>query len=222
MSNLIGRRIKYLREKRGFTQTQLARLVNIGKSTLSEYESGKANPTAEVIRKIADVLDVSADYLLGLKDTYEKFNEVVEIDVPEVVKYIPLYEVEVSAGNGTFPNGFYYSEAIPITFPNIDYAFKVMGDSMEPLIANGSVVLVKATPIADSGKMIVCLYDDLILLKWFYKNGSNIVLLSENPAYPPIVVNANRRFQIIGTVESNINSGFVKKFKGDFQIDNDL
>lgn len=213
MSSLIGKRIKYLREKIGITQTQLAKLVGIGKSTLSEYESGKANPTAEVIKKIANSLNVSADYLLGLKDTYEPFDEVTKVDVPEIIKYVPLYEVEVSAGNGVFPNGFYYSEAIPVTFPNVDYAFKVMGDSMEPLISNGSIVLVKATPVADSGKMIVCLYDDLMLLKWFYQNDENIILFSENPNYPPIVVNPDKRFQIIGIVESNINSGFTKKFK---------
>jgi len=222
MSSLIGKRIKYLREKRGMSQTKLANLAKIGKSTLSEYEAGKANPTADVVKRIAKVLNVSADYLLGISDVYEQIDEVLKTDIPKIVKYVPLYEVEVSVGKGAFPNGFYYSELIPVTLPNIDYAFKVMRDSMEPIIMNGSLVLVKATPVANSGKMIVCLYGDLILLKWFYKDGNNIVLFSENPVYPPIIVKSGVRFQIIGIVESNLNSGFFKKFRDDFQVKEDI
>lgn len=218
----IGKRIRYLREKKGMSQTELARLAKIGKSTLSEYEAGKVNPTADVVKRIAKVLDVSADYLLGISDIYRQADEVLKTDIPEVVKYVPLYEVEVSAGNGAFPDGFYYSELIPVTVPNIDYAFKVMGDSMEPIIMNGSLVLVKATPVTDSGKMIVCLYDNLILLKWFYKDKDNVVLFSENPAYPPIIVKPDVRFEIIGTVESNLNSGFFKRFRKDFSVKEDI
>ena len=66
MQNVIGSRIKYLRERAGFTQRELAERLHIGKSTLSQYEHGDRTPGPDMQRKFAQVFDVSVDFLLGL------------------------------------------------------------------------------------------------------------------------------------------------------------
>ena len=56
MGNLIGEQIKQRRKELKITQSSLAELANVSLNTLSRIESGKANPTIDVIAKIADIL----------------------------------------------------------------------------------------------------------------------------------------------------------------------
>ena len=66
--NIFGQRLKELREKHGFTQEQLGEKISVTKGNISKYESGKLEPNIETIRLIANIFDVSTDYLLGRSD----------------------------------------------------------------------------------------------------------------------------------------------------------
>ncbi len=61
-------RLKQLREAKGLTQLRLAMELNVSQATISGYEIGKAVPPAEMLVKLADVLDISVDYILGRTD----------------------------------------------------------------------------------------------------------------------------------------------------------
>ncbi len=64
-SNLFSRRLKEEREKRGWTQEYMAGLLQIKIGTLSGYERNYRTPDLEMVTKIANLLGVSVDYLLG-------------------------------------------------------------------------------------------------------------------------------------------------------------
>lgn len=70
-STKIGVQIKQLRLAAGMTQRELAQRINVGNTTLSQYESGARVPSDEVKLKIAMVFGVSVDYLLGATDSRE-------------------------------------------------------------------------------------------------------------------------------------------------------
>lgn len=55
-----------LLKKRGMTYYRFAKLIRTSPSTISAWRAGKCEPNAKTLKKIADVLDVSVDYLLGL------------------------------------------------------------------------------------------------------------------------------------------------------------
>ncbi len=61
-------RMRELRTQRGFSQEQLARLVDVGHQQVWRYENGNAVPSAEIAARIAQALGTSSDYLLGLSD----------------------------------------------------------------------------------------------------------------------------------------------------------
>ena len=52
-------------EERGITQKQLAELLGVSPSRISEYMTGKSEPTLKVARLMRDKLDIDADFLLG-------------------------------------------------------------------------------------------------------------------------------------------------------------
>lgn len=61
---LLGNRIRVAREKKGITQEELADRVNISPSHISVIERGVKTARIDTVVRIANELDVSADYLL--------------------------------------------------------------------------------------------------------------------------------------------------------------
>lgn len=74
----IGKRIDYIRRKRGLSQTELGEIVGVTKKTIIDYEYKNKIPF-NMIKKIAVALDVTTDYLLGVSDieTIDKNMEIV-------------------------------------------------------------------------------------------------------------------------------------------------
>lgn len=56
-------RLKELRLANGLTQKELAKAIEVGRTTISEYESGKIVPKHEGLLKLANYFNVSVDYL---------------------------------------------------------------------------------------------------------------------------------------------------------------
>lgn len=61
----IGERIIYLRDLRDMKQKDLADAVGVTKATMSKYENNINIPNADILCRIAEVLDTSTDYLVG-------------------------------------------------------------------------------------------------------------------------------------------------------------
>lgn len=66
--DIFCKRLKGLRAEKGITLIQLSQQTGISKSALSNYELGVQIPSAQVIVILSKFFNVSADYLLGLKD----------------------------------------------------------------------------------------------------------------------------------------------------------
>lgn len=65
---LRGDRLRAARLLRGFTQEELAELLGAGQSQINRYEKSKANPRTDILVKMSQELQVTADWLLGLVD----------------------------------------------------------------------------------------------------------------------------------------------------------
>ena len=76
-------RIKEIRKSKKITAKQLADVVNVAESTMSLYENGKREPDFTTFIKIAEFLEVSTDYLLGITDQKEKPTDKVELSEHE-------------------------------------------------------------------------------------------------------------------------------------------
>ena len=63
-----GEKIKTLRLEKELTQPQLAKLLNVSNGVISFWENNVNEPKASYIKKLCIILDVTADYLLGLED----------------------------------------------------------------------------------------------------------------------------------------------------------
>ena len=69
---MMGDRIKELREDKGYTQTELANILQVSRQSLSNYENEIVEPNINTVIKMADFFNCSLDYLTGR--TKEKYN----------------------------------------------------------------------------------------------------------------------------------------------------
>ncbi|MCI9407476.1 MAG: helix-turn-helix transcriptional regulator [Clostridia bacterium] len=65
---MYGQKIRELRQEKNLTQLQLAEMLDTTASTVGKYEREFLQPNVDMITKLCKIFDVSADYLLGLKD----------------------------------------------------------------------------------------------------------------------------------------------------------
>ena len=79
---MLGDDIKEIRKKKGFTQEELAIKLNVVRQTVSKWEKGFSVPDADMLQKIADVLDVNTNQLLGTdigtEEEAQNNNEIAE------------------------------------------------------------------------------------------------------------------------------------------------
>ncbi len=96
---ILGDRLAELRKDKGWKQEQLAKELSISVHTVMSYEQGKSNPDDDMKIKIAQLFNISTDYLLGLTDMEIPLNstDVIKLPknfpteaIPEVEEYISL------------------------------------------------------------------------------------------------------------------------------------
>lgn len=64
VTSMFNEKLKFLRERKELSQTQLAKILHIDRTTLSYHELGKSMPRYPTLIKIAQVFKISLDYLL--------------------------------------------------------------------------------------------------------------------------------------------------------------
>lgn len=62
---IFSERIKRLRKNKGLKQQEIAELLGVKRNTYSDWENGKTEPSFENLIKLADLLEVSIDWLFG-------------------------------------------------------------------------------------------------------------------------------------------------------------
>ncbi|MGG3625493.1 helix-turn-helix transcriptional regulator [Bacillus gobiensis] len=92
--NTLGQRLRKAREQKGWSQTFVCKKLGISNSALSGYERDYREPDADMIRKLADLYEVSTDFLLKKK---EKSGEEVFEDPDLQLAYKDMQEFDEDA-----------------------------------------------------------------------------------------------------------------------------
>lgn len=200
---MFAKNLKYLRAKRGIEQIELARML--GKksgSSISSWESGTYTPKIGTLAKIADIFNVDLDDLMNIDLS----------DGPRPSNLIPVNTAAVSLIPilGTIKCGqpilaeaniTGYREELSDRLPsgNLFY-LRSQGDSMLPTIPEGSLVLIREQPTVEYGEVAAVLVngDTEATLKRVKKQGDIVMLIADNPDYPPYVITKDNPARIIG------------------------
>ncbi|ABS33754.1 helix-turn-helix transcriptional regulator [Clostridium botulinum] len=89
---MFGDRLKELREEKQLTQEELGKFLNVSRQAISSYESEETEPSINNLIKLANIFNISLDYLLGrTKERYnlnleDKKNKDLIIDIIKVIE----------------------------------------------------------------------------------------------------------------------------------------
>lgn len=67
---MLSERLKEQRNEKGYTLKYVAEQLNVTIRSICRYESGEREPSIDMLKKLCDFYDVSADYLIGRIDSY--------------------------------------------------------------------------------------------------------------------------------------------------------
>ena len=63
-------KIREARRAKGWSQQKVADILGVTRACFSNYEQGTREPTIALLKAICEILDISADYLIGITDNY--------------------------------------------------------------------------------------------------------------------------------------------------------
>lgn len=191
---MIAREIKRQREKNGFSQAELGRRLGVGQSTVAMWESGKNNPEYGTLLKLADIFGVGIDILAG------GLTATGGLTIPvlgRVQAGVPITAVEDIIG--------YEDISAEMRRHGEYFALQIRGDSMEPRMKEGDIVIVRRQSVVNNGEIaIVLVGNEDATCKKFYKHKDGISLVSLNPQYAPMFFSAQElqktKIKVLGRV----------------------
>ena len=184
----IGEKMKNRRIELGLSLEAVGDIVGVGKSTVRKWENGFIkNMGRDKIALVAKALRVTPGYLMGWEDA-------PAVPGLDTIPYAPprarvpiIGVVRCGAGGLALedPMGF---EGADVANAEDYFYLRATGDSMEPDVRAGDLVLIHKQPEVESGELAVVIIDgEEGTLKKYMRKDNAIILQSFNQAYPPRV-----------------------------------
>lgn len=189
----LGELIKNYREEHGMSQGDFSKISGISVSYLSVLERNKrpstntlVEPSFSIVKKCADAMGIDYEILMQRLDGKDvtqnkgKLSKGITINVlGRVAAGIPIEAIE----------DIIDTEEISLEMAKSGeyFGLKIKGDSMEPKISSGDVVIVRRQSDAESGEIVIAAINGSeATCKKLQKYDNGIALISMNPAYPPM------------------------------------
>lgn len=206
-------RLEKAMQLRNIKASELSEKANIPKSAISQYLSGLYEAKQKSIFKLANVLNVSEAWLMGLDVPMEVNTKIDKIG--NVVTSIPIL--------GTVKAGYdYLAQENWIGSVDIEksivgngkdyFALKIHGDSMSPVLVEDDIVLVKKQDDFENGDIIVAIINgDEATIKKGKKSDTSVLLQPLNTKYEPLIFTKDEMKSIPVKI-----IGIVKQLKREF------
>lgn len=196
---IFAKKLKYYMELNNKNQMDLMNDLDLGSSTVSSWCTGQKLPRIGKIQLLADYFGINKSDLLEEKpfsNVTTKKGIIINV-LGRVAAGIPIEAVEdiidteeisqEMAANGTY------------------FGLQIKGNSMEPRMCEGDVVIVRQQEDAESGDIVIAMVNgDDATCKRLRKYRDGIELISNNPVYPPMFYSnediLNKPVKIIGKV----------------------
>lgn len=196
-NNKIGLAIKRTRIKKNLSATELCKLANVPKSSLSDWEMGKTQPSAKSFIRILNALNVSAlELIANGKEQMNNYNTSNDMYYKNKVPILgriacgnPIYSQDYADCYVTLPDGV-----------KADYGLYAQGDSMiDARILDGDLVWIKSQPTVENGEIAAVQIngDEATLKRVYYDQDKQILtLIPCNKSYSPMIFTGEDKTQV--------------------------
>lgn len=226
----IADNIKKYRKLRGYTQRDLAKLLNVKPTTISAWEVGRNKPLMDKVEQLSEILNVKKSDIIGEDDMDADILPIYnQLDASRQHKVYTYAQTQLDEQNNINDENTTYITAgrstaagLPIDGDSedalqqqlvvsrdeiprgADEVITIAGDSMEPDLPKGSKQFVHHQPVPDyDGQIVVVtIRDEGVTCKKLYRENGKIKLVSINEKYDPMIYPADE-IKVIGKVIKN-------------------
>lgn len=195
---------------------ELSGITGLTTAAISQYKTGKIlTLNAMAAQKIADALGVNVEWLVTGEGNMIKTN-IISLDsadsdkLPAGFVQIPEYKICFGAGEAEEPTYEEIQDCVPAYFRSTFFSdrginpknckrFKVIGDSMIPLINDGDYITVDCTPkdYIENNQIYALVFDHSLRIKRLIKSFKSLTIRSDNPIYSDEVLTLEEAAQMI-------------------------
>lgn len=197
-----------MREALGFSQQEMAKSIGVSFRSVQDYERGLATPGGAVFEALCN-LGFNGTWLLTGRGPMRSG---AEVPSEENFVFVPRYNVKAAAGAGARVEleqavdrlAFrreWISRRLGVAQRNLAL-IEVTGDSMAPTMRAGDLLLIDLSDrtIRGGNVYVVRSGDELQVKRVQVRADQSVVLLSDNPAYPPEELARKTRPEVLGRV----------------------
>ena len=210
--------IKYLRNKKAWSQQALADYFDLTRGQVASYEDHRAEPSQQTLIKYSNFFKLPIDALIRHDLTMSKEDVYIDIGMNRVLfpviinddneDTIEVVPIKASAGYlSGYDDPEYISELPQMKLPFIPTgkhrAFPIKGDSMEPWVREGAFVVgkfVESTDhLRDGQTYVVVTHNEGLVYKRVYRNVQNknvLIFKSDNAFYAPYEVRVDEVIEL--------------------------
>lgn len=205
--NSMGAYIRQLRKEHGMTQEELGQKMNppLQRAGIAKWETGRTqNIKRSQIEQLSQLFDVKPSELMRIRkedvnEYYQGMEETTGVKIPvlgKVAAGIPIEMIEDIVDYEEIPSS--------MTKTGDYFALQVKGDSMQPRICEGDVLIIKKQADAESGDIVIATVGGQdATCKRLMKYAEGISLIPLNQSYDPMFFSSSDDIQILGKVVEN-------------------
>ena len=188
---MFAERLRQARKAKRYSQSEISKMLGVTQQAVGKWETGRSTPDPQTVARLAEILDTTADALLGLQQVPTEAPAVGRNAFSRYTESLVPVVGTVRAGYGALAfEEDYGQEYARVKDPSNYFYLVVRGDSMEPRIQDGDLALVHKQDTLENGDLGVLIYGDEGegTLKRYIQRGNCVVLQPFNPAYNEMVI----------------------------------
>ena len=212
-----GKIIKSLRTKYRLTQSELGEKIDLGKTAISNYETGYSVPSANILENLAEVFNMTLIDLL----TYGSKDSITELSMPrlnqpindKVVPYIKEANINLNTVMSQRYMDSYLTMPSFVLSEDADYlCIKMPDDSMSgDSIQKNDYIIVRKSNLIENRKIVLAIHktSGTYIIRRYIRDGHIIAFVPSSPSTKHSIYRDDERdndFLIVGYIEKVISS----------------
>lgn len=184
----IGEKIRNAMFEAGLTQQKLADKLGISNPAVNVWVTGKRNPTAESLRKIAAATGKPYSFFVSDENEFTPSLRAVPLTDKNTISLPILADVPAGLPDFSDKDVETFWDIPRWVFPGADFVVKCNGDSLEPKLHLGDYCVIRKTTDPIHGRAMVVKTENGVCMKVINKlSDGHIQLCSTNPKYKPFI-----------------------------------
>ena len=189
---MISETIKQIRKTHYLNQTEFANRIGVTQGAVSQWENGLTRPNLDQLRAISAAFNISVSDIVD--ETEQPRRDLNTINIRRSA--VPILGT-IACGQRITPDTTPEGYADLPDGIRADFALRCKGDSMEPTLIDGDLVLIRQQPEVEPGQIAAVSIGDETTLKHVYPQKEGLLLVADNPQYPPIFASVSADEQIV-------------------------